>query len=159
MEKTDKKRNDRKENSRLIRKTLKFMISTAWRENPSLFIVYGIQFVAQLIQKAQIVILPKFLMDELMLVIERVSIETHVRNVILYAAVICGLSFITNVMNNIVYQWRAVLEEWFNEYFETVLADHTMKMDFEHTEDPEVLDHLNRAKEGLSWYSGGVTGG
>lgn len=158
MEKTDKKRNDRKKNSRLIRKTLKFMISTAWRENPSLFIVYGIQFVAQLIQKAQIVILPKFLMDELMLVIERVSIETHVRNVILYAAVICGLSFITNVMNNIVYQWRAVLEEWFNEYFETVLADHTMKMDFEHTEDPEVLDHLNRAKEGISWYSGGVTG-
>ena len=90
VEKSDKKRNDRKGNRRLIRKTLKFMISTAWRENPSLFIVYGIQFAAQLIQKAQIVILPKFLMDELMFVIQRVSIETHVRNVILYAAVICG---------------------------------------------------------------------
>ena len=158
MGKSDRAKYDRKENSRIIRKTLKFMISTAWREKPSLFIVYGIQFAAQLIQKVQIVILPKFLMDELMLIIEGQSLEMHVKNVILYAAVICGLSLISNVMNNIVYQWRAVLEEWFNEYFETLLADHTMKMDFEHTEDPEVLDHLNRAKEGISWYSGGVTG-
>ena len=31
-------------------------------------------------------------------------------------------------------------------------------MDFEHTEDPDTLDQMNKAKEGMSWYSGGVVG-
>ena len=33
-----------------------------------------------------------------------------------------------------------------------------MKMDFEHTEDPDTVDQMNKAKEGMSWYSGGVVG-
>ncbi len=33
-----------------------------------------------------------------------------------------------------------------------------MKMDFEHTEDPEALDALEKAQEGMSWYSGGIVG-
>ena len=33
-----------------------------------------------------------------------------------------------------------------------------MEMDFEYTEDPDALDALNKAKEGMSWYSGGVEG-
>lgn len=158
MGKAEKGKRERKENRQIIRKTLLYMIKTAWKEKPSLFIMYGILFIAQLMQKVQAVLLPKFLMDELMFIIEGKSIEAHLQNVILYVALICGLSLLSNVMNNIVYQWRGVLEEWFNEYFETLLADHTMKMDYEHTEDPAVLDQLNRAKEGISWYSGGVTG-
>lgn len=158
MGKSEEEKKNRKGNGPVIRKTLRFMLRTAWKEKPSLFVVYGIQFAAQLIQKVQIVILPKFLMDELTLIIRGEGLSVHVKNVILYAAIICGMSLLSNVMNNVVYQWRAILEEWFNEYFETLLADHTMKMDFEHTEDPAVLDQLNRAKEGISWYSGGVTG-
>lgn len=158
MGKFKKEEKNRKEYRQMIYKTLGFMIKTAWREKPSLFFMYGLLFSAQFIQKVQIVLLPKFIMDELMFVIEGKSISTHLQNVVFYAALTCGFSLISNVMNNVVYQWRGVLEEWFNEYFETMLADHTMKMDFEHTEDPKVLDQLNRAKEGISWYSGGVTG-
>ena len=33
-----------------------------------------------------------------------------------------------------------------------------MTMDFEHTEDPEALDKLAKAKDGMSWYSGGAIG-
>lgn len=33
-----------------------------------------------------------------------------------------------------------------------------MKMDFEHTENPDTLDLMNKAKDGMGWYSGGVVG-
>ena len=147
-----------KEDSQAIKRTLKFMVSVAWKEKPSLFVVYGILFVAQLIQKVQLVILPKFLIDELVLILEGAPKDTHLHNVMLYVALICGSNLLANVMSNVAFQWRSVLEEWFNEYFEVWLAEHTMQMDFEHTEDPDALDQLNRAKEGISWYSGGVVG-
>ncbi len=158
MAKTKEQKKTAREDRQIIKRTLKFMVSVAWKEKPSLFAVYAILFVAQLIQKAQLVILPKFLIDELMMIVEGAPAEQHLTNVMLYVALICGSNLLANIMNNVAYQWRSVLEEWFNEYFEVRLADHTMQMDFEHTEDPEALDQLNRAKEGISWYSGGVVG-
>ncbi len=158
MAKNKEKNKAAKEDRQIIKRTLKFMVSVAWKEKPSLFAVYAILFVAQLIQKAQLVILPKFLIDELMLIVGGAPAEQHLTNVMLYVALICGSNLLANVMSNVAFQWRSVLEEWFNEYFEVRLADHTMQMDFEHTEDPEALDQLNRAKEGISWYSGGVVG-
>ncbi len=158
MAKSKEQKQTAREDRQAIKRTLKFMVSVAWKERPSLFLVYAILFVAQLIQKAQIVILPKFLIDELMLIVGGAPAEQHLQNVVLYVALICGSNLLANVMNNVAYQWRSVLEEWFNEYFEVRLAEHTMQMDFEHTEDPAALDQLNRAKEGISWYSGGVVG-
>lgn len=146
------------ESVHMVRKTLLFMARTAWREKPLLYGLYLLQFVSLLLQKVQIVILPKFLMDELVLILNGSTLESHVRNVILYVALICGMNLVMNLINNICFQSKVVLEEWFNEYFEMLLGNHTMKMDFEHTEDPAVLDQLNRAKDGISWYSGGVTG-
>ena len=158
MVRTKEQNQAAKEDRQVIKRTLKFMVSVAWKERPSLFVVYAILFVAQLIQKAQLVILPKFLIDELMLIIGGAPATEHLQNVVLYVALICGSNLLANVMSNVAYQWRSVLEEWFNEYFEVRLAEHTMQMDFEHTEDPDALDQLNRAKEGISWYSGGVVG-
>ncbi len=164
MGKTKEQKAAKKENSRVIRKTLNYMMSVAWKERPSLFAVYAIQFVAQLIKKAQMVLLPKFLIDELMLIVNQIKgaedslMEPHIHNVILYIALICGSNLLANAMNNAANQWKSVLSEWFNEYFEVSMAEHTMQMDFEHTEDPEALDQKNRAQEGMSWYSGGVVG-
>ena len=158
MAKNKEQKKTAAEDRQVIKRTLKFMVSVAWKERPSLFVVYAILFVAQLIQKAQLVILPKFLIDELMLIVGGAPADQHLQNVVLYVALICGSNLLANVMSNVAFQWRSVLEEWFNEYFEVRLAEHTMQMDFEHTEDPEALDQLNRAKEGISWYSGGVVG-
>lgn len=158
MAKNKKQKKTAKEDRQVIKRTLKFMVSVAWKERPSLFVVYAILFVAQIIQKAQLVILPKFLIDELMLIVGGAPANQHLQNVVLYVALICGSNLLANIMSNVAFQWRSVLEEWFNEYFEVRLAEHTMQMDFEHTEDPEALDQLNRAKEGISWYSGGVVG-
>lgn len=158
MARSKERKKERAESRAMRKRVLKFMAQVAWKERPSLFWVYGILFVAQLLQKIQVVILPKFLIDELMLMVEGAPVKEHLRTVILYIALICGLNLLSSVMNSVANHWRSVLEEWFNEYFEIKLAEHAMQMDFEHTEDPEALNQLNRAKEGISWYSGGVVG-
>ncbi len=149
---------DKQNIRRMVFATLRFMIRTAWRERPALFGVYALLFASQCMRKVQIVILPKFLLDELMLVVEGAPVKEHLQGIIFYAALICGVNLLANVLDNIAYQTRNVMQEWFNEYFEVQLADHAMRIDFEHTENPAALDQLNRAKEGISWYSGGVVG-
>lgn len=160
MEKHKKEeKNKEMQNMRhVVGDTLKLMLRTAWKEKPILFGVYGLMFVSQCIRKIQVVLLPKFLLDELMLVVEGAPAKEHLQGIIFYAALICGVNLLTNVMDNVAYQTRNIIEEWFNEYFEVQLAERAMKVDFQHTEDPAALDQINRAKEGISWYSGSVVG-
>lgn len=153
-----RKRTQAKESRRVVRRVLGFMLKIAWKERPSLFLLYAASFVAQCLQKVQIVILPKILMDELMLILEGGPAPAHLQNAALYVALICGLNLFCNILTGIASSVRSVWEEWMNGYFATMLADHAMKMDFEHTEDPAALDQVNRAKEGISGYSGGVVG-
>jgi ATP-binding cassette subfamily C protein len=69
-----------------------------------------------------------------------------------------GSHFVCNGITNLTNAIRNSYGEWFNRYLEEELASHAMTMDFEHTEDPAALDQLNKAKEGINWYSGGVCG-
>ncbi len=142
----------------VCRKTLGFMIKTAWQKKPSLFLLYFIRLICEFVQKMQVVILPKFLIDELMLIIGGAELSVHINNIILYAALIVITSFVTQVTLHICFHVKSVINEWFNRYFEEDIAGRCMNMDFEHTENPEALDRLNKAKEGMSWYSGGVVG-
>ena len=68
------------------------------------------------------------------------------------------IQLLTGVLGSAATQLESVHQEWFSEYVDIQLADRTMKMDFEHTEDPEALDALEKAQEGMSWYSGGIVG-
>lgn len=47
MVKTKEQKAEKKENSAMIKRTLKFIVQVAWKERPALFFVYGLLFVAQ----------------------------------------------------------------------------------------------------------------
>ncbi|MGN0401586.1 MAG: ABC transporter ATP-binding protein [Acetatifactor sp.] len=49
-------------------------------------------------------------------------------------------------------------QERLNNYFTMQIGMHSMSLDFQLTEDKEALDQLDRAKTGMTWYSGGVYG-
>ena len=49
MAKNKEQKQAAKEDSRAIKRTLKFMISVAWKERPSLYFVYVLMFVLNLI--------------------------------------------------------------------------------------------------------------
>lgn len=142
----------------VVGETLRFMLKTVRKEKPSLFVWYVVQFAAQLALQAVGILLPKFLIDELVLIIGGAAVDEHLPNIIFYTALIIGISLAANLLNALSYHVIDVIREWFNQYFETELSKHTMSMDFEHTEDPEALDKIAKAKDGMSWYSGGVVG-
>ena len=138
--------------------TLKFMMKTAAKNRPSLFFIYAAQLVIEIINKMQEIIIPKFIIDEIALIISGADISEHIGLAALYAGIyaaffgFCGMS--TVVLNQI----KDLAREYLDELFQVILSEQAMGMDFEHTEDPEVLDRMNKAKEGISWYSGGCTG-
>ena len=142
----------------VTRETLKFVFKTAWKERPSVFLVYAMRFVADFVDKMQNAIMAKFIIDELVLILTSGEITQHLRNAALYAGIYVGVQLLTSVLRSAAEQLESVHAEWFSEHIDIQLADHTMKMDFEHTEDPEALDALQKAQEGMSWYSGGIVG-
>lgn len=151
-----------KEKEHITRETLAFMLKLVWREKPSLLWIYALQFVIQFVPRMADIILPKFLIDELVMIISdnfsAASIEQHLPVAALYAGIIVGFTLIMSCTQNVTYLLIDVIREWFTEYIDLQISKHAMEMDFEHTEDPEALDALNKAKEGMDWYSGGVVG-
>jgi len=145
-------------NKSSINKVINYMLKTAWKEKPVLFLVYFLRLIETILQKVQIIIVPKFLIDELVAIYNGAEISIHLKNAIIFAAMAVGIQFMTNVLSSIISRIRSLCDEWFNEYFMVKVNDLSMKLDFELTEDPEALNQLNKAKEGMSWYSGNVCG-
>ncbi|MGN0164622.1 MAG: ABC transporter ATP-binding protein [Lachnospiraceae bacterium] len=139
-------------------KTLKFMLKTVRREKPLMFWMYILKFAVEYIPTMTGIILPKYLIDELVFILGGEPAENHLDKIIFYTGLIIGIDLISALLNYLANQVIDVHREWFNQYFETELSRHTMTMDYEHTENPEALDKLAKAKDGMSWYSGGAGG-
>lgn len=154
---TKKDKKDKKEKSRITRETLLFMIKLVRRKKPSLFVMYALMIVIGFGYGFIDVIMPKFVIDEAAAVIGGGGTE-HIKKAALYLVIFIGLHLFFNVVNNILSHSVNVVKEWFDEYIDVQIGDRAMAMDFEHTEDPEALDTLQKAKEGMSWYSNGVCG-
>lgn len=147
------------ESIRICRETLSFMIKLAWRKKPVLFLLYIVNLCIDVFNRTWEILLPKLLMDELQLFLSGAETTQHLHNICMYAAISVGAEMLASIIsifsNN---QGKNVLDEWFSEYIDIEIAQRAMGMDFEHTEDPDALDVLNKAREGMSWYSGGVVG-
>ena len=63
------RKENKAENRPAVGETLKFMLKTVRREKPSLFLIYALQFVVQFVPQMVQIILPKFLIDELVLIL------------------------------------------------------------------------------------------
>ena len=142
----------------ITRETLKFVFKTAWKELPSVFLVYLMKFISEFASKMQNAIMAKLIIDELVLMITGAEFAQHLANAAIFAGLYIVIQLLTGVLGSAATQLESVHQEWFSEYVDIQLADRTMKMDFEHTEDPEALDALEKAQEGMSWYSGGIVG-
>lgn len=141
-----------------IWETVCYMLRVAVTQKPALLLCYLVLFLNRLGQKVTVVLFPKFLIDELMLVIEGAPAREHIRMIILWTVLICGINFLCSLLNSLTNQTMNVISVEFDLYFNIKLSEKAMNLDFEQTEDPEVLNRQQRAREGISWYSGGVCG-
>ena len=141
-----------------VKKVLKNMFHEAAKNRPVVFLAYFIQFSVNLIQKFQFIVLPKFLIEELLAVYNGDTPSVHLQKIIFLVALILGINFFGNILNGIANWIKNLSQEWFNEYFQVKINQQSMSIDFECTEDSKVLDQMNKAKEGMDWYSGNVCG-
>ena len=140
-----------------VRSTLKMMFGIMAREKPWFIVIYVFMALAVIAAGTAEIIFPKFIIDELVAMAGG-DIQTHITNAILLAAVYIGIIAAANLIAAIGNYFQDILREWFNEYIDLKLAERAMDMDFQYTEDPGALDKLNKAQEGMSWYSGGIMG-
>ena len=81
----------------VTRETLKFVFKTAWREKPSVFLLYLMRFVAEFADKMQNAIMAKFIIDELVLILTSGEVTQHLRNAALFAGIYIGVQLLTSV--------------------------------------------------------------
>lgn len=139
-------------------KTLFAVLAITGRKKPSLFIWYFLQLVTEVTKTMLNIILPKYIVDFLTQVVLGKPYEEVAYQLILVVGLLIGSMFLCDTIGKFVNAAKQNIGEWFNRYLEEEIDRHAMTIDFEHTEDPKALDQLNKALEGVSWYSGGVTG-
>lgn len=154
-----KKRQEHFENTKKCLETIIFMIKLVWKTKPVLLLVYALLLIGDVFDRAWQIFLPKLMMDELQLFLAGAEASRHLHTLGVYAVISVGASLAVGLIGSITGDHATqVIGEWFQEYIDIDIARQAMEMDFEHTEDPDALDALNKAKEGMSWYSGGVVG-
>ena len=154
----DKRTPKKVKKERITWKTLRYMMGIAAKNRPSLFFIYAAQFAVGIVEKMKDILIPKFLIDEIALIIGGADITEHIGLAAVYAGIYVGIYFLNNASSTVLGQLKDLSREYLDELFRVMLSEQAMGMDFEHTEDPEVLDCMNKAKEGISWYSGGCVG-
>ena len=149
---------EKSKKEKLSKKVVLYMLKVVAKEKPVYFVPFGLYFIANLLHKAEAIILPKFLIDALVGLFNGEDVSYYLRRAIIFAGITLITQFVANVIEHFAGRIQNYYNEWFNLYFEVKVNEHAMKIDYEHTENPEVLDQLHKAKEGMSWYSGNVYG-
>ncbi len=152
---SEKKKKEKK--PRVVLPTLKVMFGIMAREKPWFIIIYVFMALAEIVSGTAEIIFPKFIIDELAAMADG-SVESHITNAIMLAAAYIGIIAAASLIAAAGNYFQDILREWFTEYIDVKLAERGMDMDFQYTEDPDALDKLNKAQEGMSWYSGGIMG-
>lgn len=97
------------------------------------------------------IIMPKYIIDELMG-------NQNSRNIMLYILLIIFGNFIAASIVVLLQEIRQMNEDLLAKKFDLMMAEKSMKMRYEATENEEVLSARQKAETGMSWYSGGIKG-
>ena len=148
--------NDTKENSKtgvfkMVATVYKKMISIAMHKYPLFFALEIIKTVLELVNPFIIVLCSPLLIDELIG-------ERDLKKIVCYLAIILGGGFLMNLSIALLNAKMTMYQNRLDDYFQIVLGKHIMSLDFQLTEDKKALDQLEKARNGISWYSGGVYG-
>jgi ATP-binding cassette subfamily C protein len=142
----------------MTKRSLGYMLKIAWTEKKSVFFLYILKFFGAALSELKVLLLPKLLVDEIMAIKSGLPLEDHMQRILLYVGLTVGAELLSRFLGNTADSSL----NWYSAYFDRVLqyrlCTKSMEMDFQYTEDPTVLDQQNKAKEGISWYSGGVIG-
>lgn len=134
-----------------ISSVIRVLFGTAARKYPLFFAWESIKTIVSIAQPFIAIMISPLIVDEIVG-------GRDIKKLIFYAAVLIIGEFVATMLieksNSVLGKYQERLEC----YFDVLLGKQTMELDFQLTEDKEALDQLQKAKTGMSWYSGGVYG-
>lgn len=92
------------------------------------------------------------------LLVDELVTDRNIRKLVMYAAILVAGEFILSALLEMVLYKLRKYQERLDNYFSMQIARHSMALDFQLTEDKKALDQLEKAKTGMTWYSGGAYG-
>ncbi|WP_051526001.1 ABC transporter ATP-binding protein [Butyrivibrio proteoclasticus] len=151
MAKLDKDSKENVSTFHKIRKVITLLFSSAYKKYPGFFMWESIKAVSQILQPFVAILISPLIVDEI------VGDRNLSKLIILAASLIIGefvISMITSRSSTELNKYQQRLED----YFAILMGKHSMELDYQLTEDKEALDQIEKARTGMSWYSGGVYG-
>ena len=142
-----------------VKRTLSFILKEVFTEKPILFVLYILRILFGTFGTIQSLILQKLIIDQIALLIKATDnsylIVFKASEYILLTLI---LDFLIAFFQTIINSKIDIIGEFLNAEWNTKLNKKAMSIAYEYTESAEILDKLERAKEGKDWYSGGVVG-
>lgn len=130
---------------------IRYFYGIAWRYEKPYFIILAVKILITGLSPFINIILPRYLIDELLG-------ARRPPMLVAFVAAIVLLNLAVSSINNTVNHKNSRIRIRLDNKFDEMLAEKVMSMDYQNTEDHEVLTQLEKAKTGMSWYSGGIDG-
>jgi ABC-type multidrug transport system fused ATPase/permease subunit len=135
----------------LILKVYRYFLPSAWKKYKGYFVV---RF-AKLLVTAALPFIPILIMPS---IIDELLGNREAGKLINYVVMILSAEFILHLMNGILGNLIERYAVKFENYYKAIMSGRIMELDFQLTEDKKALDQIELAKNGMSWYSGGLNG-
>ena len=140
-----------KRQENVILKIYKYFLPTAWKR-------YKIYFIVRFLKLVVMTVMPFINIMVMPLIVDEMLTTRSAEKIFNYVVFILASEFVLNLLNGIL---GNVLERYtvkFENYYKTLLSTRIMELDFQLTEDKKALDQMELAKNGMTWYSGGLNG-
>ena len=98
----------------LSKKVVLYMLKTVAREKPVYFVPFALYFIANLMHKAETIILPKFLIDSLVGLFNGEEPAYYLKKAVIFAGITLFTQFFANVIEHFAGRIQNFYNEWFN---------------------------------------------
>lgn len=129
-------------------RVVKYFIGVAAKEKPMYFVLNVISYVLSIFGAFFNIVAPKYLIDMFVN-------KEQVREIALWAGIIVVTNTVLSFIRNFIAQNMEKYSDFFDRYFTMCISRKSMRLDFEYTEDPKMLDELYMADSNVS-QAGGV---
>lgn len=130
---------------------MKTLFGTAGKKYPFFFVLEFFRMVIEVLQPfVGIILLPKM--------VDEICGAKNPRVLITLASVLVVSECVLTLIREGILTKLRKYQERMDNYFSMQIGIHSMGLDFQLTENKEALDQLDRAKTGMTWYSGGAYG-
>lgn len=145
------KKNRKKQTSKTLKSAYGYFLRTAWKEEKIYFFVRAFKLLLSAMEPfIAILYIPK--------IIAELMSTKNGDKLFQYAATMVILNFVIWVLLGMLNSIIDYYAQKFENHYKMILSKRIMELDFMKTEDKKALDQLELAKNGMSWYSGGMNG-